>query len=89
MKFNQTNKNSGDVNNIFLDRRVITMHDCNGTQLKVGDVVHIPCVITQISEDTPDYCNVSVETIHGRRPDEKKEKMSAINTKVLLLVSRK
>jgi len=62
------------------------MHDRNGTPLKIGDFVMIPGVITQLSESTEDFCNVTVETETGRRPDGKKESLSAINTGVLVLV---
>lgn len=64
------------------------MHDHNGTLLKVGDKVSVPCVITSLCESTPDFCNVSVETEHGRRPDGQKETFSAINTAQLVLVER-
>jgi len=64
------------------------MHDRNGTPLRVGDIVMIPGRVTQLSESTPDYCNVSVESLHGRRPDGMKEHFSAINTGVLVLHDR-
>ncbi len=56
------------------------MHDVFGTPLKVGDLVFIPCRVTHLCESTPDYCNVTVETLHGRRPDGEKSVFSAINT---------
>jgi hypothetical protein len=56
------------------------MHDVNGKPLKIGDKVHIPCVITSLSESYPDFCNVAVETIHGRRPDGQKNRYGDINT---------
>jgi len=59
------------------------MHDAKGRQLKVGDTVLIPAKVTQLSAQEG-YCNVSLETIHGRRPDGMKESISAINTAVLL-----
>jgi len=58
------------------------MHDALGRELKIGDYVLIPARITDLSPGE-DYCNVSVETISGRRPDGNKEKISAINTGVL------
>ena len=64
------------------------MHDKNGTPLKVGDHVLIPAIITDLCQGSEEYCNVSVETLHGRRPDGDKEKMSAINTGVLVLHNR-
>ena len=59
------------------------MHDAIGRSLKVGDRVLIPAVVTE-TMTTEDYCNVSVETVAGRRPpDEHKERISAINTGVM------
>ena len=57
------------------------MHDANGTILKRGDTVLIPAVITEL-HPTEDFCNVSLETVLGRRPDGDKERFSAINTAV-------
>ncbi len=58
------------------------MHDRTGKPLKKGDKVTVLAVITDLSA-TEDYCNVSLETVYGRRPDGEKEHMSAINTGVL------
>ena len=58
------------------------MHDRTGKPLKKGDKVTISAVITQL-HPMEDYCNVSVETEYGRRPDGQKETISAINTAVL------
>lgn len=63
------------------------MHDKNGTELKKGDVVLIPAVITELSGGE-DFCNVSLESVHGRRPDGCKEYFGAINTGVLVLHER-
>lgn len=63
------------------------MHDVNGTKLKVGDIVMIPCKITALNP-SDDFCNVSLETVHGRRPDLAKENFYAINTGVTVLVER-
>lgn len=59
------------------------MHDKNGHPLNVGDTVIILAKITQVSA-TPDFCNVYVETVYGRRPDDKKENISGINTGVMV-----
>lgn len=64
------------------------MHDANGTLLKIGDRVLIPATIVQISEGTEDYCNVTVETDLGRRPDSAKDRFAAINTGQLVLIHR-
>jgi hypothetical protein len=63
------------------------MHDRNGTQLKVGDIVMMPARVTNLSESTADYCNVNIESVHGRRPDGAKETF-CINTGVLVLHDR-
>jgi hypothetical protein len=59
------------------------MHDALNRPLAVGDRVLIPARITELNA-TEDYCNVSVETALGRRPDGKPERISAINTAVVL-----
>ena len=59
------------------------MHDRTGRPLKKGDTVMIPAIITELSA-TKDFCNVSVETLYGRKPDDAKERISAINTNVLI-----
>lgn len=59
------------------------MHDARGRSLKVGDKVILPAIVTEVFA-TEDYCNVAIESIEGRRPDGMKERVSAINTGVLL-----
>jgi hypothetical protein len=59
------------------------MHDAKGRELKVGDRVLIPAIVTELSPQE-DYCNVSAESLFGRRPDELKEHFGAINTGVML-----
>lgn len=59
------------------------MHDANGLPLKVGDHVLIPAVITAL-HGTDTYCNVDVESVIGRRPDGAKERITAINTGVMV-----
>ena len=63
------------------------MHDRNDTPLKVGDCVLIEGVISNLSESTPDYCNVTVQSVVGRKPDGLQETL-CINTNVLALMSR-
>lgn len=63
------------------------MHDANGTALKIGDKVLIPAVITDLSTGDEEYCNVTVETTLGRRPDGAKQLISATNTGILVKVS--
>jgi hypothetical protein len=62
------------------------MHDANGHPLKVGDKVVIPAEVTSVQPGS-DYCNVSVKTTLGRKPDGHKESFSAINTAQLVKVS--
>jgi hypothetical protein len=63
------------------------MHDATGRKLKVGDTVVIAATITQLSE-TEEFCNVSLETVLGRRPDGNKEHVYAINTGVLFKTNK-
>lgn len=63
------------------------MHDRNGTPLKIGDVVLVPMTITDISQ-ADDYCNVSMKSVAGRRPDGMKESVSAVNTGVVVLYEK-
>lgn len=58
------------------------MHDHLGHELKVGDRVLIPCIIEELNPGE-DYCNVSLKSWYGRRPDDQKEPIRAINTGVL------
>jgi hypothetical protein len=59
------------------------MHDAKNRPLKKGDRVLLPAIITQLGA-TPDYCNVTIESDFCRRPDGVKERISGINTGVLL-----
>lgn len=61
------------------------MHDARGKELKVGDTVLIPAVITDL-QSGEEYCNVSLASQIGRRPDGKKEYICAINTGVLIRI---
>lgn len=63
------------------------MHDKNGNELKVGDTVMVPMTITSISPGE-EYCNCTLETVYGRRPDGAKERMSAVNTGVVVLLDK-
>lgn len=51
------------------------MHDARGRELKAGDRIIIGYVITGQSAGE-DYCNVSAETVLGRKPDGGKEHYS-------------
>ena len=62
------------------------MHDANGTELRVGDKVNIPCTITAIHPGA-DYCNMQAESDLERRPDHDHERFT-INSGVVRLVSR-
>jgi hypothetical protein len=48
------------------------MHDRNGTPLKLGDIVTVKFRITATSSSA-DYCNVTLESVEGRKPDGAKE----------------
>jgi hypothetical protein len=62
------------------------MHDALGKELKVGDHVLIMAKVTDLST-TEEFCNVTVESVLGRRPDGAKEHISVINTGVLVKVT--
>lgn len=62
------------------------MHDARGKALKVGDLVMVPAVITNL-QPSEDYCNVTIQTQIGRRPDGEKETFSGINTGVLIKIA--
>lgn len=65
------------------------MHDLNGTELKVGDVVNVPCVVKGLCLSEGDgYCNVQLETIFGRRPDGKRDHLLTLNTGQMVLSRR-
>jgi hypothetical protein len=59
------------------------MHDANGTKLEKGDRVIIEAVIESLSP-SEEFCNVSLATVLGRRPDDAKEHICAINTAVIV-----
>lgn len=42
-------------------------HDASGLELKVGDIVNVPCRIVKIFPGEV-YCNVNVETLHHMYP---------------------
>jgi hypothetical protein len=50
-------------------------HDRKGNLLKVGDIVNIPAVVTNVNEGE-DYCNISVETIEPMFPGNSKSTIS-------------
>jgi hypothetical protein len=55
------------------------MHDVNGAALKVGDRVLVECEVTMVSADQ-DYCNVTVQTVHGMPGNGLKTSMT-VNTR--------
>jgi hypothetical protein len=59
------------------------MHDRKRRSLTKGDIVLIPARIKEVMA-TEDYCNVTLESVFGRRPDDEKETIHAINTGVVL-----
>jgi hypothetical protein len=59
------------------------MHDRNGRELKVGDIVLVPCRIDNIAAATEEFCNVGLKTVFGRRPDNQQE-YYCTNTGVVL-----
>jgi hypothetical protein len=63
------------------------VHDRNGTPLRKGDKVLIEATVEEL-HGGEDYCNVSVKSVHGRRPDGTKEYISAVNTGVMVLLEK-
>jgi hypothetical protein len=59
------------------------MHDRNGTPLRVGDIVTLEMVITQVHPGA-DFCNVTAQSVDGRKPDGLKESFCG-NSAVLVL----
>ena len=59
------------------------MHDAQGRKLRVGDKVILIARITKL-DAFEEYCNASIESVLGRRPDGQREYFSAFNTGVLL-----
>lgn len=59
------------------------MHDAKGRELKIGDRVLIPAIITQ-THVGEDFCNISATGTIGRRPDNAKEYYGGINTGTVL-----
>lgn len=59
------------------------MHDRNGTELKVGDIVNLKLEIISISPGA-EYCNVTALTVEGRKPDGAKDQI-ILNTAQLVL----
>lgn len=60
------------------------MHDCKGRELKVGDRVMIPGVITHIHA-AEGFCNCTVETLAAMPPERRyKTSVSALNTQMVV-----
>ena len=60
-------------------------HDAHGNLLTIGDVVSVLCTVTEI-QDGEEFCNVTLTSVRGRRPDGAKETIYAINTAVTVRV---
>lgn len=63
------------------------MHDANGSPLQEGDVVMIPCKILKVHA-AEEFCNVDVEFLNSMPPYTHKDKLSALNTKQVVLLER-
>lgn len=60
------------------------MHDHNNTFIEKGDIVIFRARVIDLQKGE-NYCNVSIESIYGRRPDGEKETIHSINTGTLIL----
>lgn len=56
-------------------------HDVNNNLLEVGDEVVLRAKVTSI-QTGEEYCNVTIESLYGRKPDGSKE-TSCLNAAVL------
>jgi len=63
------------------------MHDKNGTALQEGDIVLVQMRVKSLSAQD-DFCNCTLESVHGRRPDGTHETVSSVNTGVVVLFDR-
>lgn len=50
-------------------------HDANGNLLQVGNIVNVPCKITEIHQ-TEEYCNLILETQFKMFPSENRSNIS-------------
>ena len=55
-------------------------HDVHGKEIKVGDRVHIPCVVKALHL-AEEYCNIDVEFCYPMPPYNERPKYSNLNTK--------
>ena len=60
-------------------------HDKDGKLLQVGDEV-LFCAVVKDIQPFEDFCNITIESAFGRKPDGAKETVSAINAAVLVKV---
>jgi hypothetical protein len=60
----------------------VVMHDKNGTAIAKGDVVNVPCRITEEHGGT-DYCNVTLETVEPMHPGTNKTTIT-LNSKQVI-----
>lgn len=64
------------------------MKDGNGTDLQVGDVVNVPCVVRGVHHSNEDWNNVTLSTIGKNHPGQYHTELH-LNAKQLEFVSRK
>lgn len=57
-------------------------HDAVGNLLQAGDEVILRGVVIEV-QPSDEYCNITIESVFGRKPDGMKERVSAINAAVL------
>lgn len=59
-------------------------HDLNGKELKVGDRVVIPAIVTAI-HPSRDYCNLDVQFEHPMPPYRERTRFAALNSRQAVL----
>lgn len=58
------------------------MRDAMNRELQVGDLVLIPARVVTLAK-TDLFCNVALETLRRRRPDDRRSDIGGLNTGVL------
>ena len=61
------------------------MHDHNGREVKVGDLVCVPARVVSTTS-SEEYCNANLELEFPMPPYTRKDTLSAINTKQFFVV---
>lgn len=61
-------------------------HDLKGNEIKVGDIVNIPCKVNAVYI-TEEYCNLTLETNISMYPSDNKTSIT-INSKQVIKINK-